>query len=259
MSKSVKRMIPSVFIILVSLALVTEDVSKYPSSSFAEFLVHAAMFVFGCYLFFSNWRNRTKEGQVLDGTGSAELSEMQERPDQDIYSRSGIMKRGMIPEQELDKELFRLKIIWVAILVSLPIYLYVGLNAGTDQHTSMNEDTFFKFRAILYIISFVTLFVTRYVRNLILSAKGQGILFKQTSQHPVLMKYSVSMIVALALSESIAIYGLVLFFLGKNAIDLYLLILVSAAAMLTYRPKKSEIISLAEMNQTDSASGGIIG
>jgi hypothetical protein len=39
------------------------------------------------------------------------------------------------------------------------------------------------------------------------------------------------MIVSLAMTESVGIYGLVLFFLGKNTMDLYLLIAVSAVAM----------------------------
>lgn len=256
MRKSLRHMILPVVIILVSLALFAEDISKYPSSGFADFFANAGMLMLGCYMLFIKWRNRRKEGLV--GAGTAESSELQERSDQHIYSQSGTIKRGMIPEQELDKELFKLKIIWFAILVSLIIYLSVGLNAGTDLHRSMDEETFFKFRAILYLVSFVTLFVTRYIRKLILSAKGQGMLFGHTSQHPVLKKYSVAMIMALAMSESIGIYGLVLFFIGKNAIDLYLLILVSAAAMLTYRPNKNEIIGLYETSETDSASGGII-
>lgn len=57
------------------------------------------------------------------------------------------------------------------------------------------------------------------------------------------------MIVTLALSESIAIYGLVLFLIGKDPMDLYLLILISAAAMLIYRPKKEEVIHLSRMNE----------
>ncbi len=48
------------------------------------------------------------------------------------------------------------------------------------------------------------------------------------------------------MSESIGVYGLILFFMGKNRSDLYILIVISAAAMLYYRPNKEEVISMAK-------------
>ena len=54
------------------------------------------------------------------------------------------------------------------------------------------------------------------------------------------------MIVSLAMTESIGTYGLVLFILGKNQLDLYLFVLVSASTMLVYRPKRDEIVSLTQ-------------
>jgi len=63
------------------------------------------------------------------------------------------------------------------------------------------------------------------------------------------------MVISLALSESIGIYGLVLFLLGKNTMDLYLFILVSAGAMIMYRPRKDELLSLAQGIE-DSTTGG---
>jgi hypothetical protein len=61
--------------------------------------------------------------------------------------------------------------------------------------------------------------------------------------------------VALAMSESVGVYGLILFFLGKNSRDLYLLILVSAAAMVVYRPRKDEVLSLVQASPMDSGAG----
>jgi hypothetical protein len=48
------------------------------------------------------------------------------------------------------------------------------------------------------------------------------------------------------MSEAIGIFGLVLFILGKNAVDLYALIGLAAAAMLQYRPSRDELRSLSE-------------
>ncbi|MGZ3569412.1 MAG: hypothetical protein ACXU9W_11555, partial [Thermodesulfobacteriota bacterium] len=52
------------------------------------------------------------------------------------------------------------------------------------------------------------------------------------------------------------VFGLVLFLLGKNRMDLYLLILISAAALLIYRPRKDEVIGLSQMASESSNTGG---
>jgi hypothetical protein len=59
------------------------------------------------------------------------------------------------------------------------------------------------------------------------------------------------------MSESIGVYGLILFLLGKNSTDLYLLILVSAAAMVMYRPRKEEMLNLVQESREDSVSGSL--
>jgi hypothetical protein len=69
------------------------------------------------------------------------------------------------------------------------------------------------------------------------------------------------MVASLALSESIGVYGLVLFFLGESFRTLYIFIGISALAMLLYRPKREELETLAmrdsvsalDMGRTESA------
>ncbi len=161
----------------------------------------------------------------------------------------------MITEQELDKRLMTLRIIWFAMLMSLAIYLFVGIQVGTNVQSSMNEDTFSILRTVLYALAFAILIATRYIRKLIFSGKSQVGRPAQVLKHPALQKYSAATIVALVMSESIGIYGLVLFFLGKDSTDLYLLILISAAAMVMYRPKKDAMINLVQESREDSAGG----
>jgi len=83
---------------------------------------------------------------------------------------------------------------------------------------------------------------------LLLSKKGGNAQTSRNDRHLpqnlIVRKYAIAMLVALAMSESIGIYGFVLFLLGRDVLDLYLLNLVSAAAMFTYRPKRDEIINL---------------
>lgn len=158
----------------------------------------------------------------------------------------------MITDEELDKGLLKLHVIWFAMLMSLAIYVFVGLLVKTTLPTSMDENTFAVLKRILYALAVVILIITKYIKNLILNSKVQIRQTPRISRHSVLQKYTIAMVVTWALSESIGIYGLVLFFLGKNTMDLYVLISISAVAMAIYRPRKDEIISLDQKSREGS-------
>ncbi|MDO8723633.1 MAG: hypothetical protein Q7J31_15610 [Syntrophales bacterium] len=164
----------------------------------------------------------------------------------------------MITDQELDKGLLTMKSIWFAMLMSVVIYLFVGLYVEPNFRSPMEKDAFAILRNVLYGVAFIMLIATRYVRRLILSGKGKYQQSSQTSQHPALQRYSIAMIAATAMSEAIAIFGLILYFLGKNRMDLYLLILVSALAIFMYRPRRDEVINLTRDGQEDLSTGGAI-
>ncbi len=63
------------------------------------------------------------------------------------------------------------------------------------------------------------------------------------------------MVVSLALSESIGIYGFVLFLLGDGFRTLYIFIGISALAMFFYRPKREELEALAIAMQSGQWQG----
>lgn len=162
----------------------------------------------------------------------------------------------MISDQKFDRGMLTLKVIWLAMLMSLVIYLFVGLYVGTNVQSSINEDSLDILRVIFYMLSFAILMATRVARRLIL--KGKRYYQAATLQTSSLQRYLTAMIVALTMSETMGIFGLVLFLLGKNSIDLYLLVGVSAAAMIMYRPRKEEMIILAQEKPEDLTGGGVI-
>jgi flagellar biosynthesis protein FliQ len=162
----------------------------------------------------------------------------------------------MNTDKELGKGMFTLNIIWWALLISLPIYLFVGLWVAKNPDTSMNEDTYTIFKSVIYVVTCLILIATWYIRKFFLSRKITSIQTTQALDHPALQKYFVASIISWALSESIGIYGFVLFFLGKNTTDLYILILIAAIVMFLYRPKKEDVISLAEENEESPSAGG---
>ena len=114
----------------------------------------------------------------------------------------------MMTDQELNKGLLTLKVIWSAMLMSLAVYLFVGLQIVANVQSSMTDETFGMLKMVLYIIALATLIVTRFVRKLILSGKGQNRPPIQATRHPALQTYTTATILALAMSESIGIFGL---------------------------------------------------
>ena len=58
-------------------------------------------------------------------------------------------------------------------------------------------------------------------------------------------KYTTAIIISLALCESVGIYGLILFFLGGSFQTMYTFMIISAAGMFYYRPKREEIEALS--------------
>lgn len=162
----------------------------------------------------------------------------------------------MIGDAELDKALLTLKFIWFAMLFSLAVYLFVALQVGATIQVAMEEDVFDKLRFALYALALLTPFVIVYIRRAILAAKGGATGKNQAFQHPLLQKYASAVIVSLALAETAGIYGFILFLVGKNPGDLYLLLLLSAATMVYYRPQREELLALAEEEQTQAAING---
>ncbi len=59
----------------------------------------------------------------------------------------------MIADQKINNQLLILKIIWVAMLVSLVINLCVGLYTATNFPPLLTEDMFALLRTVLYGVS----------------------------------------------------------------------------------------------------------
>ena len=151
----------------------------------------------------------------------------------------------MITEQELNKEIRRINFIYFAILFSLVIYLFVGLTIGKNTKATI-DDGFTTFKTALYVISLVSLLAAKPIKKFVWK-KGKVSPRKAGSfYNTVLRRYTSALVISAAVLETIGICGLVLFILGKNPVDLYVLIAVSAVAMLQNRPKREEVMSLFE-------------
>jgi uncharacterized integral membrane protein len=152
----------------------------------------------------------------------------------------------------LDRGMRTLWFIWAAMLVSLLMYVFIchqpGIGfkgvGGTDFPIGLLRNIFFS-------VGIAVWFMAYFMRRSMLSVRA-GISKPKPVEHmvkwdgpPFIARYATAVIVSLALSESIGIYGFVLFLLGGGFKTLYAFIGISALAMVFYRPKREEMEKLA--------------
>jgi hypothetical protein len=146
-------------------------------------------------------------------------------------------------------------IIWVAILGSLGIYLVVSKIAGFELQGSLDSNLPIEtIKYVFFAVSFGTIFIVYYLRKFLLRVNNSFFdsILQPRSQHPAVAKYRIAILVTSSLLESIGLYGFVLFILTKDTMSLYLLLIISAAAMIYFRPCKDELLSLASEMKAQS-------
>ncbi|WP_028581962.1 hypothetical protein [Desulfogranum japonicum] len=157
----------------------------------------------------------------------------------------------MLKKQYEKKQLERgwriVLLIWGAILASLGIYIGVCWSIREDIQINVSPD--FPLETLQYIlvgVTVITLVAVYYLRKFLLRPTNVTSNAEKYSsaQQLALNKYTATMVVTSALVESIAIYGVVLFFLSKDISSLYQLSFMSAVAMIYFRPRKSELLDL---------------
>ncbi|OGP85975.1 MAG: hypothetical protein A2Z08_06500 [Deltaproteobacteria bacterium RBG_16_54_11] len=161
----------------------------------------------------------------------------------------------MVEAQErdaIDKGVKTLWVIWAAMLVSLLMYVFIchqpGIGfkgvGGTDFPIGLLRNIFFGAGAAAWFMAYFMRRSMLSVRAGISKPKPVERMVKWDAP-PYIAKYATVVIVSLALSESIGIYGFVLFLLGGGFKTLYTFIGISALAMVFYRPKREEVERLA--------------
>lgn len=151
----------------------------------------------------------------------------------------------MLSGQELEKGMTVLKIIWTALAMSLIMYVFAVPLVLGESSVVFPAEAYSNLRLFMYGGAFATLIASWLLRRFLLNHKPAATPTR-SRQHPALQRYTTAMIIALAMTEAIGLYGLVLYLLGKNQTDLYSLTLLSFAAMTLYFPRKDEVIQLAE-------------
>jgi len=152
----------------------------------------------------------------------------------------------------VENKLLVMWIIWGAMVGSLVIYIVICYLIGDQIRRPMGPGfPLVLLRNILFGIGIVALIASHFIRKFILGKPSGGpgpVTTSQPSpQDPAktYAKYTIAIIISLALCESVGIYGLVLFFLGDSFQTMYTFMIISAVGMFYYRPKREEIEALS--------------
>ena len=167
-------------------------------------------------------------------------------------------------EQEaIAKGMRMLWIVWGAMLASL--VLYIGVCHFLAEQISprfLPSVPAEMMSNILYGIAAISLFAAHFLRKLLVKNKiklPKATGPKMTSaqnQPPFVMHYFTAVVISLAISESIGLYGFVLFFLWVDFQSLYSFMAIAAAAMIYFRPKREELQGLAALEGTETMNPG---
>lgn len=154
----------------------------------------------------------------------------------------------------LQKHFNVIRVIWLAMLASLGIYLIVSRLAGDAIRQEVgNEDALDLMRRILISISAALLiFMDVFRKRMMKPRPGM-------TAAVVVQRYSLMSLVSFAVAESIGIFGLVLYFLGDAEAYLYFLIAISALAMFYYRPRFGTLETLVAAAVTSPPPPGSAG
>ncbi|MEW6714782.1 MAG: hypothetical protein AB1306_06805 [Nitrospirota bacterium] len=130
------------------------------------------------------------------------------------------------------KRITILKIIWIAMLISLVIFVLLGQYMIKNEPMNMSDNLpIQKLRYFFYVIPILILIGILFFRKVILSKV----------QYPIYTKYKTLIIVSLGLAWSVGLIGLAVALISNRIIDLYFFALFAAFAMYYYRPKDSEL------------------
>jgi len=175
-----------------------------------------------------------------------------------IKTGSCLQEEKMLSAEEQERvgrECRTLNFIWLALVISLFVYAVLGMYLEDRIFVPMPGRQFALFQTALYAVAPLTVVMSFFVRKFMLSGKRRvagGAARPSdsgTRRHPAVALYAKAMVVSLAMAESVGIYGFVLFLIGKNRSDLYVWMLVALALMLLYRPRREQVLDLAERLQ----------
>lgn len=125
----------------------------------------------------------------------------------------------------------------------LILYLVLAYGYGQQLHATfaITEDQRLILRTIFYGVAIIMLPMTNLIRFI-------QIRLNQTMPGPASAKqrYQITILVSMCLLDSVGLLGLLIFALGDGYNTLIILVGIASLGVFLYRPKASELLSIAE-------------
>ncbi|UCG78464.1 MAG: hypothetical protein JSV21_01110 [Nitrospirota bacterium] len=144
-------------------------------------------------------------------------------------------------------------VIWAAMLASLGVYvILVNAMEPPESGTVDVGDSLPVITYALMAVSVIIAVLSRYIKKIMLGSPSKPSLLSGATgagankDMSMVAKYSSTLMVSLAMAESIGVFGLVLYFMGATRDVFYLFIAASALLIITYKPKMSELEDLVK-------------
>ena len=153
-------------------------------------------------------------------------------------------------ERELKAGMFKVWTVWIAMFLTLVLALIFAVLLGSDVERRHNPRHIDQITQILYGVSIVGLGLAYFIRKYMLHRASSKPLSEETSNtpgqiSPYIARYKPAVVVSLAIAESIAAFGLTIFFMGGSLIPFLIFLAISLVGLFLYRPKFEEIEKMA--------------
>jgi hypothetical protein len=152
--------------------------------------------------------------------------------------------------RQLKAGMFKVWTVWIAMFLTLVLSLIfvflLGKNVGQMHHPR----TIRQITLILYGVAAVGLILAYFIRKYMLHRASSKPLSEDTGNtpgqiSPYIARYKPAVVVSLAIAETIAAFGLTIFFMNGNMSTFLIFLAIALVGLFLYRPKFEEVEKLA--------------
>ena len=152
--------------------------------------------------------------------------------------------------RQLKAGMFKVWTVWIAMFLTLVLALIFALLLGKNVEQMHHPRTIWQITQILYGVSVVGLILAYFIRKYMLHRASSKPLSTETRNtpgqiSPYIARYKPAVVVSLAIAESIAAFGLTIFFMNGNLSTFLIFLAISLCGLFLYRPKFEEVEKLA--------------
>ena len=152
--------------------------------------------------------------------------------------------------RQLKAGMFKVWTVWIAMFLTLVLALIFAVLLGGDVEQRHHPRNIRHITQILYGVSIVGLILAYFIRKYMLHRASSKPLPEETSNapgqiSPYIARYKPAVVVSLAIAESIAAFGLTIFFMDGKLTPFLIFLAMSLIGLFLYRPKFEEVEKLA--------------